>query len=195
MPRHSVEGHYHQNLPIGPTGCTGPMGVMGRPGDTGPIGPTGREGDKGDTGPRGATGDIGPTGPTGRPGTKGETGPEGPTGPKGQDGLSFRIIGGVPHEIYLDDIKNPSIGDTYLVGNTSLYTWNGKEWILAGTIIGPTGPQGPRGYQGDRGPQGLQGAMTPEDVLNTPYTTDVNSEITNIKEALDYIFKLFGTLI
>lgn len=195
MPRHSVEGHYHNKLPIGPTGATGPMGPYGRPGDTGPEGPTGRDGSTGPTGPKGNKGDTGPVGPTGRIGIRGLQGETGPTGPKGKDGISLLLKGSLVHEIYLEDIKNPSIGDTYLIANSELRTWNGEEWKPCGLIQGPTGPQGPRGYEGSRGPMGPQGAMTSEDVLNVPYTNEASSEITNIATALDYIFKQLGIIL
>lgn len=47
---------------IGPTGATGPMGMMG---PTGPMGPMGLEGPMGPTGAAGATGPRGANGPTG----------------------------------------------------------------------------------------------------------------------------------
>ena len=91
---------------MGPTGATGPAGVMGPTGATGPqgaVGPTGATGPRGETGPRGdiglrgdagATGAVGPTGPAGADGAAGPTGPAGadgavgPTGPAGLDGAT-----------------------------------------------------------------------------------------------------------
>lgn len=197
MPRHSFEIHYHDNLPIGPTGPTGPMGIIGRPGEQGLDGPTGPKGDIGPTGGFGIKGDTGNIGPTGKIGLRGLQGITGPTGPRGNNGASLILSGGVPDETYLKDLESTAkIGESYLVANSMICTWNGKTWDTLGYIQGPTGPTGPRGYEGSRGPMGLQGAMTPKDILNTPYDkTSINSEIIDIKSALDYIFKILENLI
>ena len=120
---------------FGPTGPTGPQGLVGPTGPQGDVGPTGPQGDvgptgpQGDIGPTGPQGDIGPTGPTGPTGATGDTGPTGPTGATGATG----------------DI-GPT-GPTGATGDTG--------------PTGPTGPQGdigPTGPQGDIGPTGPTGA-------------------------------------
>ena len=66
--------------PMGPTGATGPRGLIG------PQGPAGATGPQGPAGATGATGATGPQGPAGATGATGATGPQGPVGPQGPMG-------------------------------------------------------------------------------------------------------------
>jgi hypothetical protein len=83
---------YMQAAYNGPTGATGPQGVVGATGATGPqgiqgaTGATGPQGIQGITGQTGATGATGATGPRGITGATGSTGPQGITGATGPEG-------------------------------------------------------------------------------------------------------------
>ena len=44
-------------------------------------------------------------------------------------------------------IKNPSVSDTYLVGD-NLYLWNGTTWVNLGALQGPKGDKGETGNSG-----------------------------------------------
>ena len=116
----------------GPTGPTGPQGLMGDPGPQGLQGDTGPQGPIGDTGPQGPIGDTGPQGPQGDTGPQGLQGPIGDTGPQGPIG---------------------DTGPQGPIGNTGPQGLQGP--------IGDTGPQGPQGPIGDTGPQGPQGTSAP----------------------------------
>ncbi len=172
---------------VGPTGPTGPQGIVG------PIGPMGIQG------PRGM---VGAQGPQGEPGVSetiqlgnivtGDAGSEamitdnkvglvhtfsfviprgfdGKQGPKGDDGTSVTILGSYDN---LGDLKREhpvgSLGQSYLVGD-NLYVWsdNIDDWSDVGQIKGPqgergeVGPTGPMGPTGDPGPTGWRGEPGP----------------------------------
>ena len=47
----------------------------------------------------------------------------------------------------LNAIKDPSVSDTYLVGD-NLYLWNGTTWVNLGALQGPKGDKGETGNSG-----------------------------------------------
>ena len=57
--------------------------------------------------------------------------------------------------------SNPSVGDTFVVGNVT-YVWDGTKWSTDGpsaTGTGATGPQGETGATGSSGPTGATGSL------------------------------------
>ena len=133
-----------QNQPIdGDKGSTGAKGDKGDTGAKGDKGNTGAKGDKGNTGAKGDKGD------TGQKGQKGVQGDKGNTGQRGDDWSSN-----------IGEPTNPGQqeGDHYLDTDTgNVYYWNGAEWVLSGTILGPQGDKGSTGAKGDKGNTGAQG--------------------------------------
>jgi len=80
QPTPTVAIQASNNVVVGSTGETGPMGATGNTGMKGSSGATGAIGQTGPTGTTGATGVQGPTGSTGGTGEKGPIGATGPTG-------------------------------------------------------------------------------------------------------------------
>ena len=80
------KNRHREKGPIGPTGATGPAGLIGFDGPTGATGPagaTGSPGLMGAPGPAGSTGTAGLAGPSGATGAEGAVGAPGATGPIG----------------------------------------------------------------------------------------------------------------
>ena len=68
----------------------------------------------------------------------------------GPMGESLKAKGELPSMAELNAIRNPTLGDAYMVV-TSLYVWDGNDWIYMGDLKGDKGDQGIRGEKGEMG--------------------------------------------
>ncbi len=156
----------------GAQGIQGFRGIQGNQGIQGLIGPQGVQGFQGTQGTRGFIGEQGVQGIQGPQGTQGTQGIQGLLGfqgvqgaaiqgTQGIGGTSINILGSVNTFLDLPGYPNTYtgvIGDSYITNdNGELWTWNGSNWINAGTVRGPQGLQGVQGTQGIQGVQGVQG--------------------------------------
>ena len=58
-------------------------------------------------------------------------------------GESLKAKGELPSMAELNAIRNPTLGDAYMVV-TSLYVWDGNDWVYMGDLKGDKGDQGIR---------------------------------------------------
>ena len=87
-------------------------------------------------------------------------GPEGPQGPLGE-GLNIDGTLAVPGDL---PVSGDFIGQTYLIG-TDLYVWNGTDWVVVGSALGPQGPEGEKGLQW-QGPWDIATVYAVDDVVS-----------------------------
>ena len=161
-----------------------------------------------------ATAGAGEDGPEGPQGPQGIVGPPGPQGDTGPQAVAANFLGTVSLISDLPTDPAPTANDAYYVDESStVYIYNGTDWVDAGPIQGPTGltgqqgGQGPQGAQGPQGPQGPLGppgpegpigptGSTPEELASSAVissTVDINSNFQIRPEDANGIIRSIGS--
>lgn len=87
-------------------------------------------------------------------GEQGDTGPKGDQGDQGERGESGAAVTLRGNVDAVEDLpESAELSDAYLIG-TSLWVWEGTEWVDVGQIVGPQGIKGDTGEQGEQGVKG-----------------------------------------